>query len=52
VALSGGFSLYSTGTNQENEQLEQMRSILTGKEYQQIAERILEWFNEGAQVDG
>jgi hypothetical protein len=52
VALSGGFSLYSTGTKQENEQLDQMRSVLTGKAYQQIAERILEWFNEGVQIDG
>lgn len=49
AALSAGFQLFSEGSLQQNDNLEQLKDLLMGKEYQHICNRILQWFSEGVQ---
>ena len=51
AVLSTGVQLYSEGSLQKNEDLEQIKALLMGKEYQQIADRVMLWFGEGVRVD-
>lgn len=46
-ALSAGFELFTEGSVERDEHVEQLKSLLMGKEYQQICNRILQWFHEG-----
>lgn len=46
--LMRGLALYTDGTEKQAERLQMLKNVLMGKEYQQIAERVMQWFGEGA----
>lgn len=45
--LAGNIQLFSDGTETQNEMVRQMKQMLMGESYQQIKERIRQWFAAG-----